>query len=199
VPITPYSLLGKGHGKDNQDISAFSKEQVEFFSEYFAKALTRATPFEEIVFFWQEERDHHIHEITSGHGYIQGRELHLLFANYRQAISRLRQAEKVRTRPQHMLGDHFYRLHTPNRDQEPTTSLFEMFLQPSPQLIVLPLQNTERPTPLTHPFSNLEKPSTVEGNPTIQHKLRTLKSLHQKDLITEKEYQYKKRQILERF
>lgn len=63
--------------------SAFSEEQVEFWSPLLVAALAKATP-EEVVTFYHSRRISGVkREVTSGGLFVVGDELHVVLSNYR--------------------------------------------------------------------------------------------------------------------
>lgn len=199
VTVTPHSFLFP-NVKNEEGDAAFSGEPLRFFAQHVSRALSQATPLEEILFYWSEKRDHSIQEITSGSCYIQDQSLHLVFANYRQAISGKLQADQARVNPRRILGGPLYRLQPGARGQIQPTSQWEHFLETSPQHLVLAYQEVENSTPSSMPHSTLQTPSSDATTPSnVQEKLETLQLLRQKGLISEEEYHEKRKQILERF
>ncbi len=168
--------------------SAFHDEQIHFFAQAFATAFTKASPLEEVMFYWNESRNSDLQEITSGRTYIQGKEWHLHISNYRHAISGQRHADQAKKQPQHMLGAHIIQLRPDHNGHIQSDSAWSQFTESSPQHIVLPIQRLGIATPILDP-----------PNATIVEKLDTLRVLRERDLISEKEYQQKRRRILEVF
>ncbi|MGB0911603.1 MAG: SHOCT domain-containing protein, partial [Nitrospirales bacterium] len=164
---------------------AFHDEQIQFFAQAFATAFTKASPLEEVMFYWNEAQDSGLQEVTSGRSYIHGQQFHLLISNYRHAISGQQQADQAKKQPQRMLGAHISRLQPDQNGQIQSDDPWSRFTESSPQHLVFALHELS--------FNSLDR--TSPDSP-IMEKFETLKALREKQFISEEEYQKKRRELL---
>ena len=190
-------LLGQ---KGFQFPPAFSEEMVQFLASQGAGALHKATPLEEVVFYFNLPReDGIIHEITSGSFYVQGGRIHFVVANYRHGIVGSMEAERAREDPLTILGEPLYVvIPSPNGRIEETMGWTSFFTEVR-QHISIDL-NVEVKSVQESPKNKegFQDDQVSPGVPVIE-KLRELDTMRQEGLITEKEFQQKRRQVLDSF
>ncbi len=197
VPPNPSFLLSSG--TDHNVHPAFHDEQIQFFSQAFATAFAKATSLEDVMFYWSEDRNPGLQNVTSGRGYMHDQEFHLIVSNYQQTTSGRRQAHQVKEEPEHMLGGHHVRLEPGAFGQARPEHPWNEFMESSPQHLVLRIPVSAQETDRATSTRTKQQTSSAPQSPTILEKLETLHSLREKDLISEEEYQNKRRKILENF
>jgi len=179
---------------------AFSEEMVQFLASPGVDALHQATPLEEVVFYFNLPReDGIIHEITSGSFYVQGKYLNLMLANYRHGIVGTLEDTRARDNPLTVLGKPLYEfMPGPSvRIEEPQVGL-SLFRDVS-QHISIDLHAGVNSIQDSLKEKEGSQDDQVSAEMTTVEKLRELATMRQEGLITEKEFQQKRRQLLDSF
>ncbi len=190
-------LLGQ---KGFQFPPAFSEEMVQFLASRGVEALHQATPLEEVVFYFNLPReDGIIHEITSGSFYVQGEYLNLMLANYRHGIVGTLENARARDNPLTVLGEPLYEfMPGPSvRIEEPQVGI-SLFRDVS-QHLSIDLQAEVNSVQDSSKEKEGSQDGQVSAEMTTVEKLRELDTMRQEGLITEKEFQRKKKQLLDSF
>jgi len=200
MTVTGRGSLLSGRLGANPSVSpqAFSEEQVQFFAPLLARALDRASPLEEIVFYVNEPRGSGIREISSGSFYVQGEDLHLILANYRYAVAGELMADKARANPLIVLGESWYEVAADARGTVESSDIWKGVTGTAPQHLVilnikarLPFDEALKKTPS-------QKPDEVPLQPTsVIEKLRLLRAMRESGLLTRQEFETKQRQVLD--
>ena len=177
---------------------AFSEEQVQFFAPLLARALDRASPLEEIVFYVNEPRGSGIREISSGSFYVQGEDLHLILANYRYAVAGELMAEKARANPLIVLGESWYQVTAgPQGRIEPSGSWKGMTGTAPQHLVMLNIKN-RLPVNKAPGRTTSQEVDKFPHQPTsVAEKLRMLRALKEAGLLTLQEFETKQRQVID--
>ena len=195
--LKPGLLISGGHGEKE---SAFTEEEIRFFSMSLPKAFEAAQSDEVVVYALSRSPLPHMSEISTGGLYVKGDALHVVLSNQRQAVSMPSIRELLWEHPLHS-----------------QTTLYE-FVQGNYQTIQKQDLLGIAPTPLemTIAFKDLllaltgpSKPDS-EHSPTIsptpqkapglsvEDSLEMLKHLRERNLITEEDFQTKKQELLDR-
>lgn len=196
IQVIPASLLSRLTGGSSIHEPAFTEEQTAWLAEKISSALAQATALETATFFWSSPRENGIWEITSGGAYIHHEALHLHLANYRHAVSGKTLDPQLKYHPLTPWDEPIHRLEAtpPLRDH---SSEFSTILRlASSWHFQLPLAKT-KPNTTTHTSkSNEEQTNADNSSESIRQRLQLLQELQQNGLITEEEYQRKRKEIL---
>lgn len=183
---------------------AFTPDEVEYLSRFLSQAFAQARPTEWIVFGLRHAQTPLVDEITTGGWYLEGPTLHLILANYRVAVSMANIRSLMWENPllsqvvsyDLVPGPHQTAAHSPilgvplQRPQAP-----ELAIAYRPLLLGEP-----EPQPPTRKSRALARPKPAPPAPmSFEQRLKALKQLRDQGLLTEEEYQAKRRQMLEQF
>ena len=199
VRFEPSSLLPISIPNGGSDGLAFGRKEREFLATPAVQALSRATPLEEVMFFWVHTRANKIREVTSGSLFVQDDDLHLTLANFKYTTTSQADVDHTKGHPLEPLGQTLYHVEPgPGGIVQRATFLQKWFSQPDQHLII-PLKNVPSLPAVTdkktRPLSNSQK----ETPPSLRGKLMELQVLRDEGLISEQEYQRKRKELLERF
>jgi hypothetical protein len=193
----------------NPVVEAFTAGEVNYLARGLNRAFSIAQPHEWVVFSLTRPISPSILEYTTGAWYVEGRNLHLVLANYRSAVSLPGIRALLRQNPLHGNGQSVYDV-VPGRHQSMVEQdgahafLFESTDQKlaidyrsavadgSPPAQSLPEADAFGRA-RTAPFSE-----TPAATGPIEERLQTLKRLLDQGLITEEDYRVKKLQLLDR-
>ncbi len=198
VEVQPSSLLDRMVGSSSTIQAAFSEEQRRFFSNHLSQALNRATPLETVTFYWATSRGNGIWELTSGGLYLQDHTLHLVLPNFRQTVPGQHPPQHIKEDPLLPLGQPLHSLTAIKPAQQVTHSLATELWSPQTPHFVFPL-NLFSSTHGTTPDPQAQTSGTSQPpDRSMKARLQRLKELWQDDLLSEKEYQQKRQEILEK-
>jgi len=189
----------------NSIISGEKKQQALFDSETartiairISQALAEAEPSEQINFYHSAPRNTQTVSITSGFLLVKGEQLHLRINHYLSPLRKdtsptsvgkgIPASEKQRYGFALSEGDHMTHRRFKN--------LFGIWGS-DPHWLVIDYAALSFPSP--KPSFSSEGLLPPLPTKTLEEKLRTLKDLREKDLITEKEYLEKKKSLLKNF
>lgn len=186
---------------------AFTREEIDYLSTTLPRAFAQAQPGEWVTFGLSRTTTPDVAaltEFTTGAWYVEGDSLHLVFANYREGVTMPGIRDLLREDPLHMIAGPRYEFAPgPHQLARPAEDGLRTFFFPDlPELVlvyralVLEARGGNAPPAGSETFYPLPLPSTP---PSIEDQLYRLKRLKEQGLITEEDYQSKKRQILERF
>jgi hypothetical protein len=182
--------------------SAFSPEEIDYLSVTLSKAFAEARPEEWVVFGLSRPGTSGVTEMTTGGWFLEGTTLHLVLANHRCPVSMPGVRELLTRDPlipntggtfELVVGDH----QAVVKDADTLPSLFgptpsELSIDYKPLLLArLP----ERPVKAGEGRAEPVKPSGL----SIEESMALLKRLRDQGLITDAEYDAKKKQLLDRF
>ena len=187
----------------------FTGGDVKFLSESLNRAFARVQRNEWVVFELRSRASRGILEITSGGWFVEGLNLHLVLANFRSPITMSTIRDLLWENPLRSNSGHLFQF-IPGKFQHlpPNKKPFGGLLgTPVPELaiayqsILLPESmsspSTTRSFGTSEPSSLKEEPS--QSNLSLEEKLKILKRLRDQHLITEEDYQTKKKQMLDKF
>jgi hypothetical protein len=193
IEVNPEPLL-PGLDYNQEGEKALSKAQISFLAPHLAQAFEKATPLEEILFYWNQTRDNNIQEITSGSVFLDDENLHVLFANFRWTTSGKRHVERVKSNPLTVLGNPRYELRMKDNQSLSSDQPWWALASSSPQHLVI--SYTSRP-PRSSNATNPPSATNAAHDPKIRERLQSLAELRREGLITEQEFQKKRKEILE--
>lgn len=87
---------------------AFRESERQYLSKHFANSLSIAGPDQMSVFYLSRRREAAIMEITSGGCFVRDNAIHIVFANYRMAVTMDSLHEQIRTHPLRHTGNMLY-------------------------------------------------------------------------------------------
>lgn len=188
--------------EDTQPQSVFPPDIAELLAPQIKTAFAKAQPEEMVVFLVNRPREDGIPVITSGALFVQGTQLAVVLANVNRPAAGERKREQARETPLKPLAKpDFHIVPGPHQtiltNRESSVALSQSF---SPLTLLIgydqflgPAQDSKEPVIAAPSQPSEPLPSSAE------HKLRQLKSWHQEGLISEPEYQKKRKEILGSF
>lgn len=180
---------------------AFRDDERTYLAGQLATAFARARPDEWVLFYLSRAAESGLIEITSGGFFVEGSRLHLVLANYRLPASMPYVATQVREDPLRPMGDTYYSL-AAGEHQEVRTHHDWRWTKPlleHPMELVSDLDadvvspEPERLDAPGIPQRGVDQPD----EPELEQRFRTLERLREHGVITEQEYQTKRRQLIE--
>lgn len=189
------TLLGTVLGeKSDTPHRAFSESFVKTLVSPLIKGLGRATPLEEVVFFFQESRTPLPDEVTSGSVYVQEGKLHLVLANYKYVTAKGHDIRRLRHEPRLMFSEPYHKI-VPGEGVIPVNSAsLKHLLLSDPQHFMVDQQALLSRSPRPN-SSSAEIEIQAERN--SEERLRQIEILHEKGLISHEEFQAKRQEILD--
>lgn len=190
--------------RDNSPFAPFPPEMANLLAPHLRTALAKAQAEEMVVFVITRSREDHIPLLTSGGLFVQGTQLSVILANVDRPAASEKKREEARQRPLKPLGKpdfHFVPgpFQTILAKREPPGVLSHDF---APLTLLLNYHEFLRRKPSTtrKPDPTIPSPAAESPAPssTVQ-KLRQLKSWYEEGLISEPEYQKKRKEILDSF
>jgi len=171
--------------------SAFDEDEKRYLTKHLAEGFQKARPDEWVVFYLSHPREPGVVEIDSGGFFIEEGRLHLILANYRQPVSMAFIREQIWNDPLRPAGDSFYDV-VPQDHQTVHTvrrmDLTQSLLKQVPELSI------DYSAQLNAGVSG--DGETVGSS--IEDRLRTLKRLRDRGLISEEQFRMKRERLLER-
>jgi hypothetical protein len=189
---------------------AFSADEIQFLSQHLPEALAEAKPNQRVTFLLQRPHGMGRREITSGAIFIRGDRLNFVLANDRAMLDQERMAVPDEDNLLYVYDPDAFKF-LPGKHQELVKADRKMldqegqlpatWLEMDYQKILSPQQTSEpQATPEPSLQTSPQTPST-EPSPAspLEEKLRVLKRLREQGLISEEEYQTKKKELLATF
>ena len=171
--------------------SAFDEDEKRYLAKHLAEGFQKARPDEWVVFYLSHPREPGVVEIDSGGFFVEGERLHLIVANYRQPVSMAFIREQIWNDPLRPAGDSFYDV-IPQGNQTLQTVRRKDLTQSLMKQV----------SDLTIDYS-AQLHDDVGGNGdavggSIEERLRILKRLRDRGLISEEQFRIKQERLLER-
>ncbi len=171
--------------------SAFDEDEKQYLAKHLAAGFQKARPDEWVVFYLSHPREPGIVEIDSGGFFVEGERLHLIVANYRKPVSMAFIREQIWNDPLRPAGDSFYDV-IPQGNQTLQTVRRKDLTQSLMKQV----------SDLTIDYS-AQLHDDVGGNGdaiggSIEERLRILKRLRDRGLISEEQFRIKQERLLER-
>jgi hypothetical protein len=188
---------------------AFTDDEIEYLSATLSRVFGQAGPNERVVFAMSRHQSADITEVTSGGWFVNGPSLHLVLANYREAVTLPTVLELVWQDPLWSNAGPSYDLVAGDQQTvaQEGSSLSRLFLLSLPVLSIAytPLLLGEPPASLA--VRNTTTGSVLSPRPdnaslpraSIEERLQILKRLRDQGLITDEEYRTKRQQLLDQF
>jgi hypothetical protein len=182
---------------------AFTDSERWSFAPVLVEAFAKARPDEWVVFFLSHPRgrevDHRggpgVTEVTSGGFLVEGRQLHLLLANYRSAVSMPLILDRMRDDPLRPAGEVFYELvpgvHQTVGQFDSITSTWDPIKSFRTGLSELVIDYQA-----TRIFPD-ESMRASDGGHSTEERLRALQRLRDQGLVNEEEYRLKRQKLLD--
>ena len=171
--------------------SAFDEDEKRYLAKHLAEGFQKARPDEWVVFYLSHPREPGVVEIDSGGFFVEGERLHLIVANYRQPVSMAFIREQIWNDPLRPAGDSFYDV-IPQDNQTLQTvrrkDLTQSLLKQVPELSI------DYSAQLNDDVSG--EGEAVGGS--IEERLRILKRLRDRGLISEEQFRMRQERLLER-
>jgi len=208
-PKTLLGLLIPTLGSKDRE-PAFSPDEIQFLSQHFPEALAVAKPNQRITFLLQRPRGMWRREITSGAIFIQGNHLNFVLANDRAMLDQEKMAVSDEDNPLYVYEQGAFEI-LPGEHQELVKADRKMLDQGGPlpatwlamdyQKMLSSEPAAESQATSGSPFQTSPQTPSSEPNSALplEEKLRVLKRLQEQGLISEEEYQAKKKELLETF
>lgn len=182
----------------NQEVTlepVFDEHDRQYLATYLAKAFSKARGDEWVLFYMSDSREPKVAEITSGGFFVEGDDLHLVLANYRQPVSMSFIQQKIWRDPLSPSGKTYYEI-IPGEHQ--TLQTYWRWYPTKPLLA--------HPSELVIDYRAIlslsERPAATNVAPggtryELEKKLRILQRLRGQGLITEEEYRLKRAKLLD--
>ena len=181
--------------------NAFTPDQIAFLAPGLSKALRQAHPDEVVVFGFSRPRPPQLTEITTGGWFVEGEQVHLVLANYRQAVTMANIRDRLWSDPLHSnIGPSYEIVPGEHQSLPHVVRVADLMSADAPELAIdYGALLAAKPT-LQAPPPAAAAPAVEERlELSLEEKLVTLKTLKERGLITEGEYQEKKKQLLDKF
>lgn len=170
---------------------AFDEDEKRYLAKHLAEGFQKARPDEWVVFYLSHPREPGVVEIDSGGFFVEGERLHLIVANYRQPVSMAFIREQIWNDPLRPAGDSFYDV-IPQDHQTLQTVRRKDLTQ----------SLLKRVSDLSIDYSaQLNDDVSGDGEAvggSIEDRLRILKRLRDRGLISEEQFRVKQERLLER-
>lgn len=179
---------------------AFTQDEIDYLSRTLRQAFALAQPTEWVVFGVSRSREPEVSEITTGGWFMDGRDLHLVLANYRYAVTTPTIRELIWENPlssqvnvyELVSGDHQTLIRAKN-DGFLSRTPPELSIAYQPLLLAEPVPTSTVPIG----SASTLPPHMPPEQRSIEERLQTLKRLHDQGVITEEEYRVKRSRLLE--
>jgi len=170
---------------------AFDEDGKRYLAKHLAEGFQKARPDEWVVFYLSHPREPGVVEIDSGGFFVEEERLHLIVANYRQPVSMAFIREQIWNDPLRPAGDSFYDV-IPQSYQALQTvrrkDLTQSLLKQVPELSI------DYSAQLNDDVSG---DGEAVGS-SIEDRLRILKRLRDRGLISEEQFRMRQERLLER-
>jgi Short C-terminal domain len=190
---------------------AFSPDEIQFLSKQLQKALAVAKPYQRVTFFLKRPHGMWRQEITSGALFVREGQLYFILANDRAMLDQEKNMTVVdEDNPLYVYdhsafeilpGEHQKLIKADQKMQDQAGLLPKTGLEIDYQKI-LSSQPTAEPQAASGPSlqTSPQNPPTESNSASpLEEKLRLLKRLREQGLISEEEYQAKKKELLRGF
>ncbi len=192
-----------GMGQKGPVVQAFASSDVQYLSEALSRAFAVARPDERVVFLLTHAGASGTDEVTTGGWFVNRAELHLILANYREAVTLPSIKDLLWTRPLEPNFGLSYDL-VPGDHQVLATREVRIgsALRPSPAVLAIAYQPLllGEPAPAHGGTDHTLAPPTPgpmpATAPSVEERLKALNRLRDQGLITDEEYQAKRKEIL---
>jgi hypothetical protein len=186
-------------GKENKE-PAFTEEEIQYLSLILPQAFEQAQPDEMVVYALSQSPLSTLSEISTGGLFVKNDELHVVLSNHRYAVSLPGIRELLWEHPLHSEGA-LYDLVEGNHQTIRKQDLFE--IRPTPLIMTIAYKGLLFGTPAPRKLDSEPSPSALPADHqsskrSIEDNLEMLNRLKTQGLITEEEFQQKKKELLDR-
>jgi len=186
-------------GKENKE-PAFTEEEIQYLSMILPQAFEQAQPDEIVVYALSQSPLSNIFKISTGGLFVKHEDLHIVLSNHRYAVSLPGIREMLWEHPLHSEGI-LYDLVKGDHQTIQKPNLFE--IQPTSLRMTIAykglLFGTQGPsTPDSELPVSASPPDHQSAERSIEDNLAILNRLRTQGLITEEEFQQKKKELLDR-
>ncbi|MDN5940342.1 MAG: SHOCT domain-containing protein [Nitrospira sp.] len=171
--------------------SAFDESEQRYLAKHLAEGFQKARPDEWVVFFLSRPREPGVVEIDSGGFFIEGERLHLIVANYCQPVSMAFIREQIWNDPLRPAGDSFYDVIAQDHQTLQTARRKDLTQSLLKQVADLSIDYS----------AQLNDDVIGDGEAvgsSIEDRLRILKRLRDRGLISEELFRMRQERLLER-
>ena len=196
IEVKSSSLLNRITGGSSTNQEAFHEKQRLFLATNISSALEQATPLETVTFSWAIPRGNGIWELTSGGLFFLDHKIHLILPNFRQTVAASRAPQTFRRYPLSSLGEPLHSLKVLAPGHQLTHDFVRELWSPQTPHFIFPLKafsNIDTDSSHQELESDNPKPGSSES---IKHRFQVLEKLHKEGLLTEREFQLKRQDIL---
>lgn len=177
---------------------AFNPDEISYLGAALSKNFAQAQPDKWTTFYLSRSRSPEVTEVVTGAWFVGGTRLHLLLANYRQAVTLPNILGRLRKDPLFVNVPPVYAL-VPGKHQtlEEKRGHLGRILKSEVQDLSIDYNSmlTGKPDAPVERSATPDAPAPPAVSP-VEERLRTLQRLKDDGLITEKEYQEKRKDIL---
>ena len=171
--------------------SAFDEDEKRYLAKHLAEGFQKAKPDEWVVFYLSHQREPGVVEIDSGGFFVEGERLHLFVANYRQPVSMAFIREQIWNDPLRPAGDRLYDVIPQDNQTLQTVRRKDLTQSLMKQVSDLSIDYS----------AQLHDDVSGDGEAvggSIEERLRILKRLRDRGLISEEQFRIKQERLLER-
>jgi hypothetical protein len=170
---------------------AFDEDGKRYLAKHLAEGFQKARPDEWVVFYLSHPREPGVVEIDSGGFFVEGERLHLIVANYRQPVSMAFIREQIWNDPLRPAGDSFYDVIPQGNQTLQTVRRKDLTQSLLKQVSELSIDYSAQLN------DNVSGDGEAVGG-SIEERLRILKRLRDRGLISEEQFRIKQERLLER-
>lgn len=170
---------------------AFDEDEQRYLAKHLAEGFQKARPDEWVVFYLSHPREPGVGEIDSGGFFVAGERLHLIVANYRQPVSMAFIREQIWNDPLRPAGDSFYDVIPQDNQTLQTVRRKDLTQSLLKQVSELSIDYS----------AQLNDDVSGDGEAvrsSIEDRLRILKRLRNRGLISEEQFRMRQERLLER-
>jgi len=171
--------------------SAFDEDEKRYLTKHLAEGFQKARPDEWVVFYLSHPREPGVVEIDSGGFFIEEGRLHLILANYRQPVSMAFIREQIWNDPLRPAGDSFYDVVPQDHQTVHTVRRMDLTQSLLKQVSDLSIDYSAQLN------DDVSGDGEAVGS-SIEDRLRILKRLRDRGLISEEQFRIKRERLLER-
>lgn len=186
----------------------FTDEDVAYLSATLSRVFARAQPDEWVVFALSRSQSSEVKAVTTGVWFVQGPSLRLVLAHHQYATTMPTVRERIWEYPLHPDSDPPYdfvsgEFQTAGEADTPHARLFPLSL-PALSIAYQPLLLGELSSQATEPKYTVperlptSQSRTPSPDPSLEERLQRLKRLWEQGLITQADYEAKKKELLDR-
>ena len=169
---------------------AFDEDEKRYLAKHLAEGFQKARPDEWVVFYLSHPREPGVVEIHSGGFFIEEGRLHLILANYRQPVSMAFIRKQIWNDPLRPAGDSFYDVIPQDHQTVQTVRRKDLTQSLLKQVSELSIDYSARLN------DDVSGDGEAVGS-SIEDRLRILKRLRDRGLISEEQFRMRQEQLLE--